>query len=174
MKKDCKKKSCGCLDTGLTTPSPCPHDVYQCPDPEPCSETFSDCCIIHDGDTIVDANILKGDTLCNILQKLIILIKNPICADPTLGCQSPLNLHSIKVTPYSILVGWNTVGGSPLGLNVEFSVAGSFIWSSNPPLPDTATSDTIGVLVPNTEYYIRVATGCGCFSVIISVKTPNL
>jgi hypothetical protein len=174
MNKPCKKKSCGCTDTGLTTPSPCPHDVHLCPDPDPCAETFADCCIIHDTDTIVDLNILKGDTLCNILQKLAIAIKNPICADPTLGCQSPLNLHTILIAPASIKVGWAPVGGFPLGLTVEYSVVGSFVWNVNPVLPDTATSDTIGVLTPNTDYYIRVGTGCGCYSVTIQVKTPNL
>lgn len=71
---NCKTKKCGCLDVGLTTPSPCPHDQYECPNPEPCAETFSDCCIIHDGDGIADLNIQTGDRVCDIWQKIALAI----------------------------------------------------------------------------------------------------
>lgn len=67
---NCKKKKCGCLDTGLTTPTPCAHDTLECPLPDPCPETFSDCCIVHDGDGIAEFNIQTGDRLCDILQKI--------------------------------------------------------------------------------------------------------
>ncbi len=66
----CKKKTCGCLDTGLTTPTPCAHDTLECPVLDPCSETFSDCCVVHDGDGIAEFNIQTGDRLCDILQKI--------------------------------------------------------------------------------------------------------
>lgn len=67
---NCKKKKCGCLDTGLTTPTPCAHDTLECPLPDPCPETFSDCCVVHDGDGIAEFNIQTGDRLCDILQKI--------------------------------------------------------------------------------------------------------
>jgi hypothetical protein len=45
----CKK--CGCEDTFLTSPAPCPTPAG-CPTPEPCSETFDAQCIIYTGDDI--------------------------------------------------------------------------------------------------------------------------
>jgi hypothetical protein len=73
---NCKTKKCGCLDTGLTTQPPCEHDTPACPNPDPCSETFSDCCVVHDGDGIADLNIQTGDRLCDILQKISLAISN--------------------------------------------------------------------------------------------------
>ena len=48
----CSKLKCGCQDTMLTTPAPCPTPVG-CPTPEPCSEVFDAQCIIYTGDPIV-------------------------------------------------------------------------------------------------------------------------
>lgn len=70
----CKTKKCGCLDTGLTTPTPCAHDTPECPNPDPCSETFSDCCIVHNGDGIAELNIQTGDRVCDIWQKIALAI----------------------------------------------------------------------------------------------------
>lgn len=170
----CKKKNCGCSDKGLTTPYPCPNDAYVCPTPEPCSETFSDCCIIHDGNSISEFNIESGDNLCTILQKIILNVTNPVCVDPTLGCQSPLGLRSTTITPNSIKVVWNPVAGSPLGLVVESRPVGTVTWAIGPALLDTDTSFDIPGLLPNTEYEIRVGTGCGCYSVTIKAKTNKL
>jgi hypothetical protein len=72
----CKTKKCGCIDTGLVTQPPCIHDTPECPNPDPCSETFSDCCVVHDGDGIADLNIQTGDRLCDILQKISLAISN--------------------------------------------------------------------------------------------------
>lgn len=75
MSEDCKSKMpCGCDDHPLGTPPPCEIGTTVCPDPEPCSETFSDCCIIHDGDGIADLNIQTGDRFCDILQKISLAI----------------------------------------------------------------------------------------------------
>jgi hypothetical protein len=46
-----KCKNCGCEDSFLTTPAPCPTPAG-CPDPEPCSEVFDAQCIIYTGDDI--------------------------------------------------------------------------------------------------------------------------
>lgn len=45
----CKK--CGCEDSFLTSPAPCPTPAG-CPTPEPCSETFDAQCIIYTGEDI--------------------------------------------------------------------------------------------------------------------------
>ena len=53
----CSKISCGCKDTYLTTPPPCPTPV-DCPDPQPCSEVFDAQCIVYTG-----TNILCGQNI---------------------------------------------------------------------------------------------------------------
>lgn len=72
--KSCKTKKCGCIDTGLTTPTPCAHDTIECPVPDPCAETFSDCCVVHNGDGIAELNIQTGDRICDIWQKIALAI----------------------------------------------------------------------------------------------------
>lgn len=171
----CKTKKCGCLDTGLTTPSPCPHDIYQCPNPDPCPETFSDCCVIHDGDPIVDIGINQGMTLCEILQLMALWLTNPACADPASPCKSVLGVHSIAITATTVQVGW-TIIGSPLQFEVEYREVSAMSWTVNPPVNSPLTTDTIGGLLPNTYYYIRVKAICdagSCYSVTILVKTKE-
>ena len=43
---------CGCKDSFLTTPAPCPTPDG-CPDPQPCSEVFDAQCIVYTGDPII-------------------------------------------------------------------------------------------------------------------------
>jgi hypothetical protein len=170
---NCKKKNCGCLDTGLTTPSPCPHDIYQCPDPDPCPETFSDQCVVHTGDGFPELGINQGDRLSAILQLITLWITNPACADPNALCRSVLNVHSITITPNTIKLGW-TNAGAPLSLQVEYKLASGLSWLLNPALAPISNADTIGGLLADTWYDIRVNAICAvgqCYSVTILVKT---
>jgi len=48
----CSKLKCGCQDSALTTPAPCPTPV-DCPEAQPCSETFESKCIIYTGNNIL-------------------------------------------------------------------------------------------------------------------------
>ena len=48
----CSKPKCGCQDTMLTSPAPCPTPVG-CLNPEPCSEVLDAQCIIYTGDDII-------------------------------------------------------------------------------------------------------------------------
>lgn len=70
-KNTCKK--CGCEDTFMPSPAPCPTSVG-CPDPEPCSETFDSQCIIYTGapimcgqEVIVPTNTTMADALAAIV-----------------------------------------------------------------------------------------------------------
>ena len=63
----CKK--CGCQDSFLTTPAPCPTPTA-CPDPEPCSEiSYAQCNIyvgpdiVCNGDTVVPTNTNMAEAL---------------------------------------------------------------------------------------------------------------
>jgi hypothetical protein len=54
---------CGCKDSFLTSPAPCPTPEG-CPDPQPCSEVFDAQCIIYTGDDIVcnQTTVVAQDT----------------------------------------------------------------------------------------------------------------
>lgn len=171
----CKIKKCGCTDTGLTTPTPCEHDTVSCPDPDPCPETFSDECVVHTGDEIVELGILQGDRLDDILQLLALWYTNPSCVQPGVGCSSPLGLHSIGITTTTIKLGWNPTT-TALGYEVEYREVTNLSWTVNPQV--LTTVDTIGGLLPATSYYIRVKPVCLlpslCYSVTIRVTTKTL
>jgi len=71
----CNKISCGCKDTYLTTPPPCPTPV-DCPEAQPCSEVFPAECIIYTGpnilcnqDIVVTTNDSVSDALVSIVDK---------------------------------------------------------------------------------------------------------
>lgn len=172
----CKTKKCGCEDTGLTTPTPCIHDTFECPNPDPCPETFSTNCLIYTKDTIVDTNIQNGDTMSNILQIMSLWLTNPLCMDPNATCKSITYLYSITVTTSTIKVGW-TPNGTPTSYQVEYKKATDPTWITYPLLANTVFTDTIGGLLPNTAYQIRVKSICGaqsCNSVTIQLNTkPN-
>jgi microcystin-dependent protein len=71
----CKKNSCSCKDKGYMTATTCPPSNDVCPRPEPCSEIFDTCCIVHNSDPIMELDIKEGDRLCDILQKIALCIK---------------------------------------------------------------------------------------------------
>lgn len=171
---DCKTKKCGCLDTGLTTPTPCAHDTLACPNPDPCSETFSDCCVRHSGDTIVDINILKGEPLCVTLQKLALLITNPGCILPGATCQSTVNFHSTSISSSTINLAWDAVTVAT-SYTVEYREISALSWLLNPSVAILAYPvDIVGGLLPSTSYYLRVNTICAsgtCYSVTLLITT---
>lgn len=175
----CKTKPCGCEDKGLTTPTPCAHDTPECPSPQPCAEVFSACCSVYDQDSIVDVGINKGDTLCTVIQKLALFMVNPTCALPTATCKAVIGVQSVNVSSTTIGVVWALNGPAPSFFQVEYKAATSLTWLANPQLANTALSDVIGGLTPDTYYHIRVRSVCQpqngpvqvCYSLTILVKT---
>jgi hypothetical protein len=169
----CKKLPCTC-EEGLHTQPSCAQDTPECPDPEPCSETFSDCCVVHANDTIVDLDIKQGDRLCDILQKITLLFTNPGCILPGAPCLSVLGLMSTSIATTVIKVKWQP-STTAIQYILEYKASTSFTWLLNPAVPLSPNpTDTIGGLLPNTEYDIRIATICTfgiCYSVTIRVKT---
>lgn len=169
---------CGCADKGLVTNPPCAQNTPECPNPDPCPETFSDQCIVHMGDTIVDLDIKKGDRLINIIQKLSLLITNPSCILPGAVCQSPVGLRSTSIYTTSIKLAWDPTPNAT-SYQVEYKTASALTWTLNPVVSQSSSPvDTIGNLTTNTEYHIRVRAICGiepvtCPSVTISVKTKS-
>lgn len=170
----CKNKPCGCEDHGLTTPPVCAQDTFDCPAPEPCSETFSDCCVIHINDTIVDINLQKGDRLCDILQRLTLLITNPGCILPGSTCLSVLGLQSTTITTTTIAIAWQP-STTAINYLVEYKLSSAVTWTALPAIVPVANpTAVIGGLTPGETYDIRVASICAagsCYSVTIQTQT---
>lgn len=163
------KVPCGCGDVVLTTPPSC--DTPNCSNGDPCPETFSSGCVIYTGDTIANLNIMKGDRVSDIIQRLAMLIVNPGCAYPTSPCQGPIGFYSTTIGSTSIGVKWAAVS-TAVNYQVEYRATTSGTWLLNP--VTTNLSDTIGPLLPNTSYYVRVNAICGsgsCYSLTLLINT---
>jgi len=162
---------CGCSDNPLSTQTICAPTP--CPNPEPCAQIWSAHCIVWPGPEIVDLDIQPGDRMDEVLQKLMINAIYPGCANPTSTCQSVLNLIPTAIGPNSIVLSWSP-SATALTYQVEYKEVSAMSWNLNPAIPVGVNTDTIGPLLPNTEYMIRVNAQCamgGCYSLTIKVKT---
>lgn len=168
---------CGCNDSVLHLPPSCP--APSCPNPEPCAETFSDCCVIHNGDsyTFIEGDeptftVTQGERLCDVMQRFITYY---FCSTSVLPLISGLKSNTINST--SINVSWNPVAGasyyevnvSPVSA-VAFTVAGTVTANTTP-------NFTITGLTPNTSYYVNITPfditqkdGCPSVSIIVTTK----
>lgn len=159
-------------NTYSNDPSICP------PNSEECSEVFDMACICYQGDDIVELDIKQGTRLDEVLQKLVLAITNPGCAnffDP-LACQSPLNLTIANLTTTSFDISWDTVA-SAMSYTVEFKDANSAVWLIQPTVIAPVVNDTVVGLTPDTVYDIRVNAICAagsCYSLNIRIKTEAL
>ena len=88
----CSKPKCGCQDTILTTPAPCPTPVG-CPNPEPCSEVLDAQCIIYTGVDLVcgpDVIIASGTSVAQAFADLILYLQtNGVLFCEPIVCSSP-------------------------------------------------------------------------------------
>ena len=165
-------KACGCGDDVIASPLNCTRP--ECNNPEKCSETFSTDCVIYTGDTIANLGIIKGMKMSDVIQLFVLAITNSGCIYPTSPCLSVVGLYTTSITATAAGIIWNTVTGAT-GYQVEYRPITSPSWLGNP-IITTGNIDTIGALIPNTDYYIRVKTICGsssCYSNTILIKTKN-
>ena len=105
----CSKISCGCKDTYLTTPPPCPTPA-DCPDPQPCSEVFDAQCIVYTGTNILcgqDIVVSQNDSVAEALASVVdyfcdeIATSTVITAD--IFCQESPQVNTL-VVPEDTLV----------------------------------------------------------------------
>jgi hypothetical protein len=108
MGKDCGHKvPCGCKDTGLLTPPPC-GDGVNCPDSNPCSETFNASCIYYTGEDIVcdETPVVNQDdtvaeALANIVNYFCQNSGEPVLAEGIQCPEQPIGGVSPAGTPFT-------------------------------------------------------------------------
>jgi hypothetical protein len=110
----CDKIGCGCKDSFLTSPPPCPTPV-DCPEAQPCAEVFDAQCIVYTGADIIctpdvvvatDTNVADAlnnivDYLCNAFANFSILIAKVSCGtDEVIPNNSTVQEAFIAVVEY--------------------------------------------------------------------------
>jgi hypothetical protein len=69
----CSKISCGCGDSFLTTPPPCPTPE-DCPTAQPCSEVFDADCVVYTGEPIMCNTDVVVPTNTNMAEALRLIV----------------------------------------------------------------------------------------------------
>lgn len=176
--------NCGCNDSVLHIPITCP--APQCTNYNDCPETFSDCCVIHNGDSYTFLNpqsvdspeftVYQNEKLCDTLQRLLIYTfcsNNPLA--PAYGLKSNvITTTTINVSWYSLLnaVSYKVyIAPVPImSVPPTFTLAGTV-------LANTTPNFTFTGLLPNTSYYVYVVTvyaddeeSCPSVSLILTTK----
>jgi hypothetical protein len=168
----CDSKNCGCADKAIPTAPPCGQGTADCPDPEPCAETFSAQCLIYLGDSLPQLGITQGDRMQDIIQRLGLWILSAGCIDPTASCQAVTNLYSTSISTSIVKLAWNA-SPSAISYTVQYSLDNITWFSYTPNI--TATTYTIGGLTTATDYYFRILTNCAvggpCTSLVIQLTT---
>lgn len=156
----CSKISCGCGDSFLTTPPPCPTPV-DCPTAQPCSEVFDAQCVVYTGLDIEcnnDVVVASGASVAEALNDLITYFcenttvsQNLICgSDTVVAANTPIVQAISDVVDYFCenLGGGTVVVDGGNGVNVTSNTVdntttytietlGAFLAQSFPePLPN--------------------------------------
>jgi hypothetical protein len=177
----CESKYCGCADKAIPTAPPCGQGTADCPEPEPCSETFSAECIVWTGDDLPQFGIQKGDRLDDIIQRIILWQLTPGCInpydsqfpnDPLNNCVAVTGLHTTQIAASYVKLVWTS---SPTALNytVVYKKVTDPTWTAV--TPNTTTNYfTVLNLAANTNYYFKIVTNCAsgsCESLILELNT---
>jgi hypothetical protein len=92
-------------------------------------------------------------------------------------CGSPLDFKSTEITPYTIKLSWTQLV-FPIQYFVEYKEISAVLWNVNPVVPNGPNpTDSIGILLPNTTYYVRVTAVCPastCTSVTLVITTKPI
>ncbi len=81
---NCNLSKCGCQDSYLTTPPPCPTPS-DCPDVQPCSEVFPAECVVYTGNDIIcdpDVVVAQNDSVDAALNNIVDYFCNNVSPSP--------------------------------------------------------------------------------------------
>jgi hypothetical protein len=183
---------CGCTDSYLTTPLPCPTPV-DCPDVQPCSETFDSQCIIYTGDAITCGNdviINTNTTIANAILTITNYFCNTVNIENDLSCPesvtiiapagTPVNEALEAVVNYFCVNGFFTVVEAGTGIVVTDNTVGNtttFTVSTESPilkkfiyevtLPDASSEQQITIFNPNYASCNLPTIGCDGTSTVV-------
>jgi hypothetical protein len=140
-------------------------------DSEPCDELSLLGCVKYNGDTIVEGNIVSGERLDSIIQKLIVAqVSGTSCISPTLKCVTALRSTVVKAN--SITVAWN-VPLDNTGLTLMYKTEAASTWTSV--VSNGLSTKEVLSLSASTKYLFKVAStasgNVNCTSVTIAVTT---
>jgi hypothetical protein len=156
----CNSLTCGCNNSYLTTPPPCPTPT-DCPDRQPCSEVFDAECIVYTGPDLEcgDDTVIAQNTAINLALEDIV---GYFC-----------NLASL--VPITIVAAGNGIDVTPVtvGTTTTYTVATEtpllrkFIYEET--LPDGNVGQQITIL--NTVYSPCGIPTIGCDGTLTAVPT---
>lgn len=91
---------CGCKDSFLTSPTPCPIPI-DCPESQPCIEAFNAQCVIYSGDPIIcapDVIVATDTNVADALNQVVDYVCNqqPVACCPTFA----VDINKIGSKPY--------------------------------------------------------------------------
>jgi hypothetical protein len=148
--------NCGCQDTYLTSPAPCPTPA-DCPEAQPCSEVFDAECVKYTGDDIVclqDIVVEQNTSVSDALNNIVDYFCNPP-APVSITANNGLTMS----TPTNVRLG---------GLLVQNTT----ITTSNGTLPQDFNFKITGARASNVDSILLVEnTGLG--SAISATSTSN-
>lgn len=155
-------KICGCEST-IPLPPPCEQGTPSCPDPEPCSETFSSACVIYQGDDLNCLDIHKDDTVESAIEtmgKALSVLTCPTCTYVIDLVQvvtpAPVVTIDINSTVYSLGAYGNVANWGQILINLNSLNLGT--WSY------TVVGNIITLVVTGKETY----------NDLIVLQTPNV
>jgi hypothetical protein len=165
--KDCGHKvPCGCGDGALKSAPPCSE--ANCAG-ENCAEVFCQECIANcqpEIEYVIGEStfvIPAGARLDSILQKLLVFMNDPLCAEVT-----ALGLKTTSIGTDSITIAWDESSIPGISYTINWETGGNTVQEN----VQDITSYTINNLAPDTEYSIYIETNnAPCVSVTLKIKT---
>lgn len=140
----CNKIDCGCKDSYLTTPPPCPTPE-DCPDAQPCSEVFDAECIIYNGTPLTCAQttiVSTGESVASALDSIIDYFCSTTGTDTIVAAGNNITVSSTTVgntTTYTVNGKESivTVSGNITLFTIINPVTGDTTYTLNVPCPMT-------------------------------------
>ena len=181
--KDCGHSTpCGCEDQALTGPPPCAQGTPNCPDPDPCPETFrAECLVWTSDDLICNSTVLatSGDRLPIILERMVALFCGATPVVPAEGFALILPTPNGAITgpdDIEICVDRNNCfedlvvsveAGGPAGITFTWlNAAGEYVYDDPTMLIEAGRSCVLfswdtSSLPPGLNLFNFEITGCG-------------
>lgn len=163
--------NCGCKDSFLTTPPPCPTPV-DCPTAQPCSEVFDAQCIVYTGDPIIcdqDTVVATNTNIADALNNIVDYVCNkPVACCPTFAVDIYRNPFDEILTLYSTLTNgtapftyeWTVEQNDFEGLSIASSPTSSSI-TLNPVTNNYIDAPGLGDIVYMSLVKLKVTDSAG-------------